>query len=177
MAVQMIEIESNVIRFPRELRCLDLDALIAVEPDIMLADSMSERFDLDTLPFDLIDCAEHDARARIAEMSDANLPAFHAALRLMSEQAFAAAISLCLQARKATDQAALLRRNADTALARKSRNHQPLDFIAEAAERSAAIATLAALAEAHRARGIDAAVSLKHAGIDDGFPFGLVGMY
>lgn len=163
--------DTNVVRFPRELRCFDLDALIAVEPDIMQADLLSERYGLDILPFDLIDVAETEARERIAELNATDPVVFQATLRRMSEQAFARAIELCLRAQKVDARARRLRRQADAA---KPAEAGFLNVCAEDAERSAAIATLAALAASHRARGIDAAVSLKLQGCDRFFPFGLV---
>ncbi|HQT84733.1 MULTISPECIES: hypothetical protein [Acidiphilium] len=163
--------DTNVVRFPRELRCFDLDALIEVEPDIMQADRLSERYGLDILPFDLIDVAETEAREQIAEFNAADAVAFQATLRQMSEQAFSRAIELCIHAQKVDARAGRLRRQADAA---KPAEFGFLNVCAEDAERTAAIATLAALTAAHRARGIDAAVSLKLQGCDRFFPFGLV---
>lgn len=162
---------SNVVSFPGGLRCFDLDALIAVEPDIMKADQLSERYRLEILPFDLIDVAETAARERIAKLNAADEVAFRVTLRRMSDQAFVRAIESCLRAQKVDARARRLRRQADEA---KPAEIGFLNVCAEDAERSAAIATLAALTDAHRARGIDAAVSLKLQGSDQIFPFGLV---
>jgi len=162
---------SSVVRFPRELRCFDLDALIAVEPDIMKADQLSERYGLEILPFDLIDVAETEARERIAKLNAADAVAFRVTLRRMSEQAFERAIESCLHVQNVAARARHLRRLADEA---KPTEFGFLNLCAEDAERSAAIATLAALTEAHRARGVDAAVTLKLQGSDRIFPFGLV---
>ncbi len=162
---------SNVVRFPHELRSLDLDALIALEPDIMQADQLSERFGLAILPLDLIDVAETEARERIAKLNAADAVAFRAMLRRMSEQAFARAIASCLRAQMVDARARRLRRQADEA---KAAEFGFMNVCAVDAERSAAIATLDALTEAHRARGIDAAVTLKLQGCDRFFPFGLV---
>ncbi len=175
--MQITHTTSNVLRFPRERRRLDLDALTEVEPDIMLADPLAERFDLEILPFDLIDTSEQNARDRIAAFDQSDREAFHAQLRAMSESAFTIAITLCLQARKADQRAATLRATADAAALTRSRNYGALDLVATEAERTAAIVTLQALTESHRARGIDAATSLQLAGIPHHFPFGLVAMF
>ncbi len=175
--MQITQTASNVIRFPRELRRLDLDALTEVEPDIMLADPLAERFDLEILPFDLIDTSEQDARDRIAELDQSDREAFHEQLRAMSQSAFTIAITLCLQARQADQRAATLRATADAAALARSHNAAALDLVATEAERTAAIVTLRALTESHRARGIDAATSLQRAGSPHHFPFGLVTMF
>ncbi len=177
MSAQMINTDYNIVEFPRESGRLDLDALTEIEPDVLLADSLSEQFGLETLPFDLIDRAEREARIRIAELDQTDPPSFHAQLRAMSEQAFAAAIAACRRARLADNRAARLRANAATAAAKQSTNQYALDSIATQAETHAAIATLEALAESHRARGIDAAVSLKLIGVDHSFIFGLVEIF
>lgn len=174
MNIQAAGSDYNVTPFPCGSGPLDLDALAAVEPDVLQADLLSEQFGLETLPFDLIDRAEREARIHIAELDQTDQPSFHAQLRAMSERAFAAAITACRQARLADDRAARLRDNAATAAAKNSPNRYSLDCIATQAETHAAIATLHALAESHRARGVDAAVSLKLIGVDHSFIFGLV---
>ncbi|WP_460253447.1 hypothetical protein [Acidiphilium sp. MT5] len=177
-----IETNHNIIPFARQTRALDLDALVDVEPDIMLADSLAEQFGLEPLPFDLIDRSERETRIKIAESDQSDLPAFHAQLQAMSERAFATAIAACHQARRADQQAARLRAAATAAAAKRAPNqHAPnqhaLDAIATQAEARAAIATLDALAEAHHARGVDAAVSLKLLGVDHSPMFGLVEIF
>lgn len=171
------ETNHNIVPFPRQTRALDLDALVDVEPDIMLADSLAEQFGLEPLPFDLIDRSERETRIKIAESDQSDLPAFHAQLQAMSERAFAAAIEACHQARRADEQAARLRAAATAAAAKRAPNQYALDAIATQAEARAAIATLDALAEAHHARGVDAAVSLKLLGVDHSPMFGLVEIF
>lgn len=171
------ETNHNIVPFPRQTRALDLDALVNVEPDIMLADSLAEQFGLEPLPFDLIDRSERETRIKIAESDQSDLPAFHAQLQAMSERAFAAAIAACRQASRADEQAARLRAAATAACAKRAPNQHALDAIATQAEARAAIATLDALAEAHHARGVDAAVSLKLLGVDHSPMFGLVEIF
>jgi hypothetical protein len=175
--MQTIESGHNIISFPRQTRALDLDALTDVEPDIMLADSLAEQFGLEPLPFDLIDRSERETRIKIVESDQSDLPAFHAQLRAMSECAFAAAIAACEQAHRADAHAACLRATATAVAARGAPNQHVLDAIATQAETRAAIATLDALAQAHHARGVDAAVSLKLLGSDHSLMFGLVEMF
>jgi hypothetical protein len=175
--MRISESDHNIIPFARQARALDLDALVDVEPDIMLADSLAEQFGLEPLPFDLIDRSERETRIKIAESDQSDLPAFHAQLRAMSERAFAAALAACHQARRADQQAARLRAAATAAAAKRASNQFTLDAIATQAEARAAIATLDALAEAHHARGVDAAVSLKLLGVEHGSMFGLVDIF
>ncbi|MCW8309431.1 hypothetical protein AruPA_20660 [Acidiphilium sp. PA] len=137
----------------------------------MKADQLSERYGLEILPFDLIDVAETETRGRIAKLNATDAVAFRVTLRRMSDQAFVRAIESCLHAQKVNAQARRLRRQADEA---KPAEFGFLNLCAADAERTAAIATLAALTDAHRARGVDAAVSLKLQGSDRFYPFGLV---
>lgn len=154
------------------VRRLDLAALSDVEPDILLADRWSEQFDLESVPYDLIDQSELDARRQIAVLDQRDATAFHARLRAMSAQAFARAIEICHQAALASEAAGAHRARAETS--RKSAAYPMLERIAIRAERHAAIIGLEALREAHHARGVDAAVSLRLIGIEFAVPFGLV---
>lgn len=151
----------------------DLAALSAVEPDVLLADRWSAQFELESLPYDLIDQSETETRALMARLDHSDVPALHAILRAMSAQAFARAIEVCHQAAVAGRAAGAHRARAE--LARKSDAHAGLERIAIRAERHEAIIGLAALRAAHHARGVDAAVSLKLIGIDFSLPFGMVG--
>ncbi|MGC9270903.1 hypothetical protein [Acidiphilium sp.] len=148
----------NVVRFPIERRRLDLATLLSIEPDVLVADALSERYDLEFLPFDSIESGEIEARARIATFDRANPIAFERSIRRMNDQAIALAIGLCRQAREADIRAAAARRQADHARTAIPAACEGLDRLAAAAERMAAMLTLSAIAASHRARGIDAVV-------------------
>lgn len=150
----------------------DLAALSDVQPDILSADRWSAQFDLESLPYDLIDQSETETRALIAGLDQSDVTALHDILRAMSAQSFARAIDICHQAAAASRAATAHRARAESQ--RSTDAHPALDRIAIRAERNAAIIGLAALRAAHHARGVDAAISLKLIGIDYAVPFGLV---
>lgn len=147
---------SNVIRFPIELCRLDIDALSAIEPDVMLADELSAKFDLDILPFDSIECGEIEARRRIDELRRVNPLRLVEAARQMNAQAIGLAIDLCRQAATADAKAARLRALSGAAGAS---TQAFFERIADNAEYTAAALTLSAIAASHRAHGIDAVVA------------------
>lgn len=164
----------NLIRFPRERRCLDLHFLEAVEPDIVLADILSDRYGLAVMPFDLIERGELEARSRIAKLDRSNPREFHRSLRRMNEQSLAAAISMCRQAGQAEAKATDLRGRADDAAESGIAAARFLHQVAAQAERTAAILTLRAIEASQRARGVDAVVSWTRAGVDGAICYGIV---
>lgn len=166
---------TNVIRFPLELRRCDLDTLERIEPDVMLADRLSEKFDLDILPFDSIECGEIEARNRIAMLDRSDPVVLHQTIRRMNEQAIGLAISLCRQAGEADLKASQLRQRAEALALLNPGAHNFYDRVASTAERTAAVLTLSAIAASHRARGIDAVVLQVLNDLDTAACFGTVG--
>ncbi|MDD2860674.1 MAG: hypothetical protein PHI71_06335 [Acidiphilium sp.] len=150
----------NVVRFPVEMSRPDLDTLIAIEPDVLFVDELSERHGLDMLPFDSIESGEIEGNALIDRLSRHHPADAQAELARFHRAAMAEAIRLCLRAREADSRAARLRREADIASVCQRPGHVALAQRAMAAEHDAAVRTLAAIAAAHRARGIDAAVTM-----------------
>lgn len=164
----------GLMSFSVDMLHLDLDMLIAVEPDVVHADELAELHDLDPLPFDSIEIGEIEAQDLIRRLIIDDRRDMKTALRRFNRRVISEAIRLCHQARTATERAATLRREADIAASRNTMGRQPLAHVATTAEREAAVWTIAAVAAAHRARGVDAVISLALRGQAMPCCFGLI---
>jgi len=153
---------------------LDLDMLLAIEPDVIQADELADRYDLEPLPFDSIEIGEIEARNFIRQLITDGRHDRETALRRFNRRVISEAIRSCHHAHTAAERAATLRREADIAASRNMMGRQFLAHVATTAERDAAVWTIAAVAAAHRARGVDAVISLAVQGQAMPCCFGLI---
>jgi len=156
----------NIVRFPVELRRIDLDALMAEEPDFMDAEALCDRCGVEIPPVNFIECGEDDARVRIAALDHSDPISYRKALRRMNEQAITAAISQCRQAREAEAKLSELRERSEADRSANPAKRRLFDVLLANAERTAANQLLSAIAAADWARGIDEVVSRHLVGDD-----------
>lgn len=131
----------QVIDFPCDKIIPNINMLIAVEPDIILVDSLAHRYHLQALPFDSIEIGESEARAFVLALRAETKADYNTALLKFNREAMAKAIQLCRQAQEAHKHASTLEMAADILPAIESNDSQRAKNLSKIAHRNAAILT------------------------------------